>query len=397
MTGLYWAAAICAMLAAAHAAIRLRRDRSLLVATPVVCMLALGAWLVLTAITPAVMQARPAPSAVSFIAAALGLLGTWEFLGMLAAVTGDTERPGTLVAIPVLGAVSAGLLQMALQHAMHSDAGTRAPSVLPAVTGQLVMATYYCPALGRTAALAWRCARQIPVRYIDMGMRAVATAAVAELGLIVARAAEIIAAVSGMPAPGPETAGVGMAQGIVIIAGIAGITVTAWFPAVASGMLQWRMWTAWWRLRPLWAALVTSVPDVRLPPQPGTRFSARYRLHRRVIEIRDGELALRPHLDGQVADQAADAARSAGLPPDRRDAVIEAAVLVTALAARQDGIPPRPAGTTAGPAAPAPRNDLDAEIARLLLVSREIRRSPIVRQLAARMPGAGKQTGHQPG
>ena len=397
MTGLYWAAAICALIAAVHAAIRLRRDRSLLVATPVVCMLALGAWLVLTAITPAIVQARPAPSAVSFIAAALGLLGTWEFLGMLAAVTGDTERPGTLVAIPVLGAVSAGLLQVALQHVMHSGAGTRAPSALPVVTGQLVLATYYCPALVRTAVLAWRCARRIPVRYIDMGMRVVTVAAVAELGLIVARAAEIIAAVSGMPAPGPEIAGVGMAQGIVIIAVIAGITVTAWFPVVASGMLQWRMWTAWWRLRPLWAALVRAVPDVRLPPQPGTPFSARYRLHRRVIEIRDGELALRPHLDGQVADEAADAARSAGLPPDRREAVIEAAVITAALAAREDGVPPRPAGATAGAAAPEPRNDLDAEISRLLQVSREIRRSPIVRRLAAGLPGAGRRAGHQPG
>jgi hypothetical protein len=397
MTGLYWTAAILALLAAAHAAIRFRHDRSLMVATPVVCMLALSAALILTAMTPAVVQARPAPAAVSFAAAALGLLGAWEFLGMLAAVTGDTERPGTLVAIPVLAVVSAGLLQMALQHVMHSGAGTRAPSGLPAVVGQLVLATYYCPALGRTAVLAWRCARRIPVRYIDMGMRAVATGAIAELALIVARVAEIIADVSGTPAPGPEIAGVGTAQGLAIIACIAGVTVTAWFPAVASGMLQWRLWTAWWRLRPLWAVLVRAFPDVRLPPQRGTPLSARYRLHRRVIEIRDGELALRPHLDGKAAGEAADAARSAGLAPDRRDAVIEAAVITAALAARQDGIRARPGRTAAEPAAPAPGNDLDAEIARLVLVSREIRRSPIVRRLAARPSGTGDRAGHQPG
>jgi hypothetical protein len=397
MTGLYWTAAILALLAAAHAAIRLRRDRSLMVATPVVCMLALGAALILTAISPAVVQARPAPPAVSFTAAALGLFGVWAFLGMLAAVTGDTERLGTLMAIPVLGAVSAGLLQMALQHVMHSAVGTRPPSGLPAVAGQLVLATYYFPALGRTAVLAWRCARRIPVRYIDVGMRAVAVAAIAELALIVARAAEIIADLSGTPAPGWEIAGVGAAQGIAIIAIIAGVTVTAWFPAVAFGMLQWRMWSAWWRLRPLWAALVRAVPDVRLPPQPGTRFNARYRLHRRVIEIRDGELALRPHLDGQVAGETADAARSAGLPADRRDATVEAAVIVAALAARQDGVPAHPGGTPAEPAARAPRNDLDAEIARLVLVSREIRRSPLVRRLAARPPGEGSRAGHQPG
>jgi len=253
MTGLYWIAAIFALIAAGHAAIRLRRDRSLLVATPVVCMLALGAALVLTALTPAMMQARPAPPAVSFAAAALGVLGIWEFLGMLAAVTGDTERPGTFMSIPVLGAVFGGLLQMGLAHVMHSAAGARPLSGLPAVAGQLVLAAYCCPALGRTAVLAWRCARRIPFRYIDVGMRAVAAASAAELVLVVARAGEIIADVSGMPASGAEVAGTGMALAVAVIACIAGVTVTAWFPAVIFGMRQWRMWAAWWRLRPLWA------------------------------------------------------------------------------------------------------------------------------------------------
>jgi hypothetical protein len=59
--------------------------------------------------------------------------------------------------------------------------------------------------------------------------------------------------------------------------------------------------------------------------------------------------------------------------------------------------PPAPGGPASGPEAAAPRNDLDAEIARLLLVSREIRRSPIVRRLATRPPGARNRAGHQPG
>jgi len=149
---------------------------------------------------------------------------------------------------------------------------------------------------------------------------------------------------------------------------------------------QGRMWSTYWRLRPLWVILSRAAPDVQLPPQPGTRFNARYRLHRRVIEIRDAELALRPYWTKEVADHAADAARSARLPADRRDAVIEAAVIVTALDARLRGNPRRHDDTPAEPVGPVPQNDLGAEAARLILVSRAIRRSPIVRSFGIR-PG----------
>jgi hypothetical protein len=273
----------------------------------------------------------------------------------------------------------------------------RLPSGLPVAAGQLVLLTYYLPALVRTAALAWRCARRIPVRYIDVGMRAVAVAAIAELALIAARADEVVEAVRGVPAPGAEAAGVGAAQGVAVIAVIAGVTATAWFPLVESGMFQGLMWAAWWRLGSLHAALVRAAPEVRLPPEPGTRFNVSFRLNRRVAEIRDGEIALRPYLDGQVTGRAADAARLAGLSADRRDAVIEAAGIAAALAARAGGAP-RGDGETAvsSPAGRALRSDLRAEAARLLLVSRAMRRSPIVRRLAAWPPGAGRWAGHQP-
>jgi hypothetical protein len=384
MTGLYWAAAALALLAAAHAAARLRRDRSAVAAAPVLCMCALGAALILTALTPALTGTRPEAPDASFAAAALGLLGVWELTGGLSVVTGDADRPGTLMAVPVLGAVSAGVLQMALEHAAGSGAGVRLPSGLPVAAGQLVLLTYYLPALVRTAALAWRCARRIPVRYIDVGMRAVAVAAIAELALIAARAGEVVEAVRGVPAPGAEAAGVGAAQGVAVIAVIAGVTATAWFPLVESGMFQGLMWAAWWRLGSLHAALVRAAPEVRLPPEPGTRFNVSFRLNRRVVEIRDSQIALRPYLDGQVTGRAADAARLAGLPGDRRDAVIEAAGIAAALAARAGGAP-RGDGETAvsGPDGRALRNDLRAEAARLLLVSRAMRRSPIVRRLAA--------------
>ncbi len=237
-----------------------------------------------------------------------------------------------------------------------------------------------------TAAVPWRCARRIPVRHTGFGMRAVISAAVAELFLILAWSAAIVVAASGRPVPQPVIAGVALAQGTVIIQFIAGATVAAWFPALEFISGQGRMWGAYWRLHPLWAILSRAAPDVQLPPQPGTQFNARYRLHRRVIEIRDAELALRPYWNREIAGQAADAARSARLPPARRDAVVEAAVIVTALDARLRGAPARHDDTLAGPAGPVPQNDLGAEAARLILVSDAIRSSPIVRSFGIR-PG----------
>ncbi len=142
------------------------------------------------------------------------------------------------------------------------------------------------------------------------------------------------------------------------------------------------MWTAWYRLRPLWALLLEAAPDVRLPAQRGTRFSASYRLHRRVIEIRDAELALRPYRDSRAVVDAADAARRAGLGRDERDAVIEAVMIVTALNARLAGAEPRRNPAAAGLVLPEPCNDLESETSRLLLVSRVVRHSPIVRRAA---------------
>jgi len=156
--------------------------------------------------------------------------------------------------------------------------------------------------------------------------------------------------------------------------------------AAVSASRYCRTWVAWVRLRPLWTLLVKAAPDVKLPVPPGTRFSARYQLHRRVIEIRDAELALRPFRDSAAVHQAADAACRAGLPQDERDAAIEAVMIVTALDARRRGAQAQDR-TDAGNVLSEPRNDLESETVRLLLVCRAVRRSPIVRQAAAARNG----------
>ena len=143
------------------------------------------------------------------------------------------------------------------------------------------------------------------------------------------------------------------------------------------------LWSAYWRLYPLWDVLRQEVPEIELPPGPGMRWNIRYRLHRRVIEIRDAQLVLRPY-EEEIAGLIAAAARSADLPPDRAAAVVEAAAIVSSLRSRLRSSLPGDDAVSREYVTAAPRNDIRAEAAALILVCHAIRRSPIVRRIACR-------------
>jgi len=95
------------------------------------------------------------------------------------------------------------------------------------------------------------------------------------------------------------------------------------------------LWSAYWRLYPLWDVLRQEVPEIELPAGHGMRWNIRYRLHRRVIEIRDAQLVLRPYEEAEVTGLAAAAAKSADLPPDTAAAVVEAAAIISSLQSRR--------------------------------------------------------------
>ena len=146
------------------------------------------------------LQFRAAAWVIAWAGAVLGLLATWIFLSVLAAVTGDTERQPALLAMPVFGAASAGILQLALRNVP----GARMEPGLPFLAGELVLLTYYCPALWRIAGLAWRCARRMEVRHIKAGMWVVSWAAAADFALVMLRLSAIVERASGIQIARPE-------------------------------------------------------------------------------------------------------------------------------------------------------------------------------------------------
>ncbi|OLF10815.1 MAB_1171c family putative transporter [Actinophytocola xanthii] len=158
---------------------------------------------------------------------------------------------------------------------------------------------------------------------------------------------------------------------------LAGITMPRWGPR----LLAWRRHRRWYRrLRPLWLALYQTDRDVAfLPPRPAlveslTVTQMHFRLHRRVLEIRDVLIGpLRGHLDPAVLNRAKELA--ADLPESERSAVAEAAYIAAALHSRARGMPSRPGNS---PLLHTGTADLDEEAAWLAAVSQALRTSPIV-------------------
>jgi len=104
-------------------------------------------------------------------------------------------------------------------------------------------------------------------------------------------------------------------------------------PLVPASVRTYRHYTAWRRLRPLWKAVARATPHVVLRREPV--LSVELWLHRRVIEICDGQLALREWVTE------ADVPRTPLSPAQR-----EAAWMRTAIDRKAAGLPcpsgPRP-------------------------------------------------------
>ncbi|WP_016701183.1 MAB_1171c family putative transporter [Actinoalloteichus spitiensis] len=147
-----------------------------------------------------------------------------------------------------------------------------------------------------------------------------------------------------------------------------GLLLPAVTPFVARLVRAPGEWRAYRELRPLWAALYEVVPEIALTSPDAVegdygRGDVSMRLYRRVIEIRDGVLALRPYRDPSVADQVSGAGRAAGLTGEDLAATVEAAVIRAAVTSARSGRPVDvPSGETPL-AAPGPEAALPPDLA----------------------------------
>ncbi|WP_046775824.1 MAB_1171c family putative transporter [Streptomyces yangpuensis] len=133
------------------------------------------------------------------------------------------------------------------------------------------------------------------------------------------------------------------ASGIVILS--LSLINSLWGPPV-SRLAEWaRSYRSYRALHPLWRDLYEASPDIALEPPGASVSDLNYRLHRRVVEIRDGWRDLRPYIDrdthtsdGPGGAAGSGAAGDAGA--EARQAFAEAAQIRQALRAKRAGSVP---------------------------------------------------------
>ncbi|WNV83167.1 DUF6545 domain-containing protein [Umezawaea sp. Da 62-37] len=135
-------------------------------------------------------------------------------------------------------------------------------------------------------------------------------------------------------------------------------------------------------LSPLWRRMIADVPQVRLDDiDEGALHRAeraQYRLYRRVMEIRDAQVLLRPHIPPGIPERVSTAADKRELDPVDADILREAAELHAALAAYRAGKQHHlDVVDVVGPRYSSTAPDLLTEARRLIRVSTALREGSV--------------------
>ena len=213
-------------------------------------------------------------------------------------------------------------------------AHAQAPELLYGTVGyvrdaMLLYLGYLAVSAGYSAHLTWQQASVADRRWLGRGLRVIATscamAVVMSLGFIIMFVGlRWHAPVTQIEAAATAVAGAGM--------------LTA---AVGVTMPTWGLWVdrylAYHRLFPLWLATYLTFPTLILNPPAivwlnrWLPWNINFRLYRRVVEIRDGWLALRPYISQQTVEHARHLAELSGLTGVDLHAAVAAHTLAIAL------------------------------------------------------------------
>ncbi|MFI6447312.1 MAB_1171c family putative transporter [Kitasatospora sp. NPDC050543] len=185
-------------------------------------------------------------------------------------------------------------------------------------------------------------AARLPTGWLRRGIRLIACGALTACGYVLCKIIAVGAAGAG--ATGLDWLSTGLGP-VFAAAGAVLITVGFAGPAGAAWLRRRRDYRA---LRPLWDLVYRADRRLALeaPPSAWTeRLALRdleWRTARRGLEIRDGQLTLRPWVDPAVVAATTAVAERAALDEAERAALIVAAALRSAVEALNAGVPPRP-------------------------------------------------------
>lgn len=308
---------------------------------------------------------------VGFSAAVLATLTFWEH---------PPRRAWPTVRRLVAVAGATALLLIALWAA--AGVRTRSAHYLAENSQHLLVSLYLLCYVGvlllglvAIARLCWRQAMQAERRWTRRGLRVTGSGAVIYMGSFVNRLSAVVVAPFGVdPLQWELVVPVCTGTGMLLI--VTGLTMPGWGPRLSA----LRGWLASYRahaqLRPLWTALYRVMPEIALHAPNKSVRAVRYRLYRRVIEIRDARLQLRAHMDSDVAAEATRDGHRRGLVGQELAAHVEACQVKAALRRKTDDAAGNEHSGCEDPQPAAGGDDMSSELAWLRRVARAYARAP---------------------
>ncbi|GHJ32783.1 hypothetical protein TPA0910_72160 [Streptomyces hygroscopicus subsp. sporocinereus] len=273
-------------------------------------------------------------SAVAFCVSAQIILLRWAT---------DAEEAGRKARYWLITGIGLTVLLTALflvadgpgRPASDFNTGSGQPAVLTYLLVFMVSQAVPCVTILRQCG---RYARMASKTSLRQALRLLSVAAVILFLYCAARVVNVLTAACGIDI-GAWTLAASVFSALGIVTLSLSLTISSWGASVTK-LLEWtRGYRSYRALYPLWRDLYESSPDIVLEP-PGAGASVSdldYRLHRRVIEIRDGWRELRPYIDRTAGG--GDGA-GPGDSEETRQAFAEAAQIRQALHAKRTGTVP---------------------------------------------------------
>ncbi|MGW2631439.1 MAB_1171c family putative transporter [Streptomyces chattanoogensis] len=253
--------------------------------------------------------------------------------------------------VRLLGAALCGALMVTLWWTGNDGSGGRTPHYLLQNAHHPITASYllvYVAAFGASMIeiirLCRRYGRVSGRTWLRRGLSFTAIGATACLVYCLNRAS-VVVAVQLNVSPLNWEALTPIANGIGITFLAAGLTMPSWGPSLSGVRRRMTNFMAYRHMHRLWSDLCAANPSIALSPQETSALSRcipydiNYRLYRRVIEIQDGLLALRPYMDPTGADTGPPShgqVRLSGM----QGVTAEAALIVAALEAKVRNVQP---------------------------------------------------------
>jgi hypothetical protein len=209
----------------------------------------------------------------------------------------------------------------------------------------LVLEAYLGTALCMGALLLWRVSRTAPMSVLRVGLWLMSAGTALNALFAVYKSAYLIANAANVEMPTGLVVAISDTMlptaGLLIVSGVL-LPVGGFARELIALRLSMRA------LAPLWRTMRETFPDVilyvsaKLPSADGVLATARLRLYRRLIEIRDGMLELRGYVPPETIGEAREFLADRGVHGDQAAVLAEACWIEVALRRRHAGLRPCP-------------------------------------------------------